>query len=224
MDPKIVSSNVEVFKPAYEDNSKNKKGSKSVVEPNTGASKVEKFDDKPSSDSSSSEVQIITESDYNATVGDSFEDDWKNYSDGFSDSEPATESPAVIEGNNLIEPPVLPMPQEPQADPVVVFTIPYVKFWCVNIHADVKEVLCPDDHNNLEEGGVFILSRFGIGNNQGKNPTVTYNFKLHLYRNTCLRKICSFDGSNNAFQCLSFSQLSAKKMSLIFQLMSLEDF
>ncbi|XP_071714113.1 uncharacterized protein [Rutidosis leptorrhynchoides] len=82
---------------------------------------------------------------------------------------------------------------------------------CHKIGVVVKKVLCPEFENDLQEGGVYILTNFGVGDNKGSYPVYMHKWKLNFYRNTTLRRVSSFDGPDNDFQFLPFSQVSDKK-------------
>ncbi|XP_071695627.1 replication protein A 70 kDa DNA-binding subunit B-like [Rutidosis leptorrhynchoides] len=82
---------------------------------------------------------------------------------------------------------------------------------CDKIGAVVKQALCPDFEKDLEVGAVFMISRFGVGDNKGKYPVYMHKLKLNFYRNTSLRRVCSFYGPKNAFQFMPFSQVWDKK-------------
>ncbi|KAJ0449938.1 putative transcription factor interactor and regulator LIM family [Helianthus annuus] len=64
------------------------------------------------------------------------------------------------------------------------------------IQATIKKVLMCVFENQLEEGSVVFLSKFGVGEMNGKFPVIKYSYKLIFYRHTNVKRWGQVEGSS----------------------------
>ncbi|KAL8243998.1 hypothetical protein R6Q59_010256 [Mikania micrantha] len=75
------------------------------------------------------------------------------------------------------------------------------------IQATAKKVLMYIFENQLEEGNIILLSRFGVGQMNFKYHVIKHNFKLNFYRQTNIERCLEFDGPLYGFRFVDFHQI-----------------
>ncbi|GJS55438.1 replication protein A 70 kDa DNA-binding subunit B [Tanacetum coccineum] len=59
----------------------------------------------------------------------------------------------------------------------------------------------------FEEGTCYIISNFGIAENNGRLPLLPHRYKISFYKSTTVTRIDPFDNNNNGFILKPFSHL-----------------
>ncbi|XP_035840006.1 uncharacterized protein LOC118487346 [Helianthus annuus] len=82
------------------------------------------------------------------------------------------------------------------------------------IQATIKKVLMCVFENQLEEGSVVFLSKFGVGEMNGKFPVIKYSYKLIFYRHTNVKHCENFDGPLYGFQFVDLHHIINREVEV----------
>ncbi|KAL8189061.1 hypothetical protein R6Q57_029322, partial [Mikania cordata] len=78
------------------------------------------------------------------------------------------------------------------------------------IQATIKKILMCAFENQLEEGNIILLSRFGVGEMNFKYPVIKHPFRLNFCRQTNIKRCLEFDGPLYGFRFIDFHQIINK--------------
>nr|XP_043618840.1 uncharacterized protein LOC122590725 [Erigeron canadensis] len=84
------------------------------------------------------------------------------------------------------------------------------------IQATVKHKLIPKFAALLEEGGIRVISNFGVGENKGRFLLTRHPCKINFYPNTSVRLSNDWAGPDQSIHLLSFDDILTKNFESVY--------